>query len=261
VAAGYSVSMLDTQCPSPCRGLSALLKRSAKALRHVSCDPVVASSAFATRAERPPRDVTGPGTTMRRSVDQPREIDRLVTLVRREQKRRMHTAVYSLWNVGDGVHRLRRTVGPGNWSRSLVGCAARLALHASSLIDAGRAAKAFGRAQRLELCERFEKAAPSSRLRMSSSWRESPCGSGRAASRRCSKTRTQFAILGRTCAGKPCDRPQSSARHERQLDLGAAAVESRKRRRARAQGGGMARESVGFAHAQLFGHRDSASFR
>jgi hypothetical protein len=95
---------------------------------------------------------------MASSVDLQREIDRLVTLVRREQKRRMRTAVYSLWNAGDGVHRLKRSVGPGNWSRSLMACAAKLGMHASSLVDAGRAAKAFGGAQRRELCERFEKA-------------------------------------------------------------------------------------------------------
>jgi hypothetical protein len=95
---------------------------------------------------------------MPRSVDLQREIDRLVTLVRREQKRRMRTAVYSLWNVGDGVHRLKRAVGPGNWSRSLAACAAKLGLHSSSLVDAGRAAEAFAVGQRRELYERFETA-------------------------------------------------------------------------------------------------------
>jgi hypothetical protein len=95
---------------------------------------------------------------MPRSVDQQREIDRLVTLVRREQKGRMRTAVYSLWNVGDGVHRLKKTVGAGNWIRSVEACAAKLGLHASSLIDAGRAAEAFGVAHRRDLCGRFEKA-------------------------------------------------------------------------------------------------------
>ncbi len=95
---------------------------------------------------------------MPRSVEPQREIDRLVALVWREQKRRMRTAVYSLWNVGDGVRRLKRTVGPRKWSRSLEACAAKLGLHASSLVDAGRAAEAFAVGQRRELCGRFETA-------------------------------------------------------------------------------------------------------
>lgn len=88
-------------------------------------------------------------------VEAQQEIERLVALIRREQQHRMRLAVYSLWRVGDGVRRLKRVVKPGTWSRSLETCAERLAVHASSLVDAGRAAEAFTGPHRRELCARF----------------------------------------------------------------------------------------------------------
>jgi hypothetical protein len=86
------------------------------------------------------------------------ELDRLVALIRCEQRRKMIVALDSLWRVGDGVLRLKTTVGAPSGGRTLALCAARAGVHASSLDEAARASERFGRDGREALFQRIEDA-------------------------------------------------------------------------------------------------------
>lgn len=90
--------------------------------------------------------------------DPKHELERLVTLIVEERRRRTLAALRALWRIGDGVRRFKRVIGRGDWSRTIERCAARVGMHAASLEEAAHAADVFRPAERRALRERFERA-------------------------------------------------------------------------------------------------------
>jgi hypothetical protein len=93
---------------------------------------------------------------MPRSINPKYTIEQLVTLILKERRRKLLTAVRSMWQIGDGVRRLKRAVGSGAWGSTIESCAVQVNMHAASLDEAARAAEAFSAAERKRLHQRVE---------------------------------------------------------------------------------------------------------